>query len=103
MAISSDSVWVSAGTSIAHLDPLTNRIVEIVHTSSFPTGLALDNQILWVALPVDKAIERIDLGNPAIRSRFRLGLGDPRDVVLGASGLWATDAYGGKVFRISSK
>jgi YVTN family beta-propeller protein len=91
VAFREGSVWAAFGDStIARIDPVSNRRVALGYASVFPTAVAVGDGWVWVANAGDNTVSQI---NPRTTSSVRsFSVGNrPRAVTVGARVVWVAN------------
>jgi YVTN family beta-propeller protein len=102
LAADAHAVWASTGhctpSSIARIDPSTNKQTQTVKGEITPIGLALGLGSLWVADIDRKTIDRVNPRTGRIVGRLPVG-GIPIRLGIGFGSVWVRDDTG-RVLRI---
>ena len=108
IAAAQDAVWVAARTQsggglLARIDAGTNRVVHTVPLRHAPSGLTItpDGRTVWLAIPGDRAIHRVDASAGRVVGQIKLPL-VPDQVAVGGGAVWVTSNRGDAVLRINA-
>ena len=101
------SVWVSnsADSSVQRFDPLTfeSGSVRELTVGRRPTGMAADEESIWVACTEDDYVARLE-SSSGDESARTIPVGDgPRAIAIGDDSVWVTNAADGTVSRIDPR
>ena len=104
LVIEGDSIWITdgLGKQVLQFDPGSGEIIDHVDLDGAPSGIALGDGSLWITMPDDDAVARIDPAN-----RQRMGTIDhicdnPRGVASGEGSVWVTCTNDGVVAEIAT-
>jgi len=96
---SSGAAMVAPPSSVALVDPKTNRVVDVIPVSDRPTKIALHGTSVWVLNPDARTLTRIDREQREVTGTAGLG-GAPSGLAVDDRGVWVTDARTGSVTLI---
>jgi YVTN family beta-propeller protein len=87
VAAGEGGVWVTAPLDdrVLRIDPETNAITATIPTGRGTSGVAA----VWVTSTIDGTVSRIDPGSAEVADQIDVG-GRPREVAVGAGGVWVT-------------
>ena len=96
------SVWVAnaSDSNVQRFGPTTfeEGPLKSFTVGRLPSGMAVDDEAVWVAISGEDVVARID---PSANSIRTIPVGDgPEDVAVGAGGVWVTNRLDGTVSRI---
>ena len=101
-----DAVWVvnltqDAYSSLRRIDPATNRVTATHLLDSAALGLAVGAGSVWIAMPYDNIVERLD---PMARVRARISVGlQPSFLDVAFGSVWVANHHGRSVSRIDPR
>ena len=104
IAVGGGAVWVATGNStIARIDPATNRVVDVVEAGNNPSAIALGSGALWIVDEADNTLARIDPSASNAVS-FVVPVGErPSAVTVGEGSVWVANANDATVSRIDPR
>jgi YVTN family beta-propeller protein len=108
IAAAQDVVWVagrtqSGGGLLARMDAGRNQVTRRFLFPHAPTGLTItpDGRTVWLAIPGDRAIHRVDASAGRVVGQIKLPL-VPDQVAFGDGAVWVTSGKGDAVMRINA-
>src|SRR5206468_497581 len=89
-------------SSLARIDPRTNRIVKKIRIGSNSYGVAYGAGSVWVTSELDGTVRRINPRTNKVRTKIKAGV-TPNGLVYAFGSLWVADLGGDTLFRINVK
>jgi len=92
------SAFATGPNTVVAIDAETNEIVDGVRVGDGPAGVAVDEDVVWVANLLDGTVSRVD---PGIGEVSRQGqIGTPTAIAVGAGAVWVLDAFNDRLYVI---
>lgn len=93
------ALWVaSIDGTLTKIDPDTNKITASIKLSSPPENIAVGSNSIWVTLPEEKSLCRINSSNNKIVAKIKCGKGN--DLVTNSNKVWVANYSEGTVTPI---
>jgi YVTN family beta-propeller protein len=100
VAVGFDSVWfASENSNVVRLDPSPGRIIATEASGASPSGIAVDNQSVWVANRGDNNVSRFSPTTSKRTKDFTVSAG-PAAITTGAGAVWVAAREFNSVTRI---
>src|SRR4051794_29802617 len=101
MVAARGSLWVAnyGSSTVARVDPRTNRVTARINVGATPCGLAVGGGALWVDGYGTNVIEKIDMRRLRVVKRIKVG-SQPYDVTYAFGAVWSSDNGSDVVSRI---
>jgi DNA-binding SARP family transcriptional activator/sugar lactone lactonase YvrE len=88
IAVDRTAVWVGGGQGqVWKIDPVTGSTLLTARSGSFASAIALGDDVVWVALPDERAIMRLDQETGEVQATIPVG-GAPEDLVVSDGLVW---------------
>ncbi len=88
IAVNRTAVWVGgAQGQVWKIDPVLGATLLTARSGSFASGIALGDDVVWVALPEERTIISIDPATGEVQARIPVG-GAPEDIVVSDGLVW---------------
>jgi YVTN family beta-propeller protein len=101
MVAARGNLWVAnyGSSTVARVDPKTNKVTARITVGASPCGLAVGGGALWVDGYGTNAIEKIDMRRLRVVKRIEVG-NQPYDVAYAFGAVWSSDNGSDTVSRI---
>ena len=98
------SVWVAnyGSSTVARVDPATNKVTGRVSVGASPCGIAVGGGAVWVDGYGTNVIEKVDMRRLRVVKRIHVG-NQPYDVAYAFGAVWSSDNGSGAVSRIDPR
>ena len=104
LVIEGDSIWITdgLGKQVLQFDQGSGEVVDHVDLDGAPSGIALGGGSLWITMPEDDAVVRIDPAQQLRLNTIDHICDNPRGIASGEDSVWVTCTNDGVVAQIST-
>jgi DNA-binding beta-propeller fold protein YncE len=100
IALAAGSAWaINRDGSVSRIDTRTNEIVATVH-GIVASAIAAGDEGIWAIDQSRSAVARISARSNRVAQSIHLTAGSLNDIAVGAGSIWATDPFGGLLWRV---